>query len=208
MGAVSDRRATRPARRVMAGLAALVASAIALAGCGQAQPGAPRGIVRLAPPSYRDVRLGDDASRVRGVFGRGRPYDGADGGSNPIGAATPEFSGPIAAGNPGTRAKPISVSLLGAERYFGSSFLLYDGRVYAFLVIDRNAGLGTQLRIGSPLAHASSRFPTLTCQRGITYEDRSPSTSACYGKFAPNLWAWFGGDPIASIEISRYRLDA
>ena len=132
----------------------------------------------------------------------------ADGGSNPIGTATPEFSGPIAEGNPGTRAKPISLSLLGAERYPGSSFLLYDGRAYAFLVIDRNAGIDRQLRIGSPLAHASSRFPTLICRRRITYQDRSPSTSACYGKLAPNLWAWFGGDPIASIEISRYRLDA
>jgi hypothetical protein len=167
-----------------------------------------RALIGISPPSYRGLHLGDDVGRARGVFGAGQPYNGKSGGSDPIGADRPDFSGSITEGNPGSRQRPIALRDLGAERYVGASFQLYRGRVYSFVVIDRDAGLDARLHIGAPLANAHMRFPTLTCLDGLTYEDRTPTTSACFGRIAAHLWIWFGGDPIASIELSKYRLDA
>lgn len=193
--------------RLCVTLGAIGFAGSAVTACGAAgKPPALRAVITVSPPSYRGVRFGDDVKRIRNVFGTGQPYDGESGGADPIGAHTPDFSGSIVEGNPGSRKRPVALRDLGAQRYKVASFGLYRGRVYSFLVIDRGAGIDTGLRIGAPLANAHRRFAELTCVSGLTYEDRTPTTSACFGQIAPKAWVWFGGDPIASIEISRYRL--
>jgi hypothetical protein len=186
----------------------LVAIGCVLAGCGATHAGPPRSLVALSPPSYRGVRLGDELARLRAVFGVGRPYDGQTGGGNPLGAATPDYSGPVTEGGPGTRAKPIALADEATQRYRGSSFALYRNHIYSILVIDPDSGFDPGLRIGAPIQAARDRFPTLQCTNDLTYEDSSPTTSACHGQIGPHLWIWIGGDPLASIEVSRYRLNA
>ncbi len=184
----------------------LALGASGVSGCGTSGD-ALRSRVSLTPPSYRGVRLDDALGRLQSVFGVGKPYDGENGGANPIGVATPDYSGPVTEGGPGTRFKPIALTDEGTQRYRGSSFALYRGRIYSILVVDPGAGFDARLRIGGPLQAAGNRFPGLHCISDLTYEDRSPTTSACFGQIAPNLWMWIGGDPIASIEVSRYPLD-
>lgn len=199
----------RSTARLFVILGAIGCAGSALAACGAAEkPVASPTVITVSPPSYRGVRFGDDVERVRSIFGARQPYNGESGGGDSIGAHRPDFSGSFVEGNPGSRQRPISLSDLGAERYHGASFGLYRGRVYSFLVIDRGARIDAGLGIGAPLANARKRFPKLTCLAGLTYEDRTPMTSACFGRIAPKVWVWFGGNPIASIEISRYRLAA
>jgi hypothetical protein len=94
-------------------------------------------------------------------------------------------------------------------RYDHVSFLLCDGRVYAFIIAVRNARTLRGVAIGGGLDEAQSSYARLSCGNapyGESFFGEQPWYPFCGGMLRANRWVWFGRDPIRSITISTNRL--
>jgi len=78
-----------------------------------------------------------------------------------------------------------------------------DGRVFAFMVIERGARTQAGLAIGDELEAAQSLYPRLTCGRATSGD--IGHYPYCIGAMRPRRSFWLGQDPIASITFSTTR---
>lgn len=161
--------------------------------------------------TYHGVGIGDTAVAVRRVFGR-RPF--ARLGKEPVlpteanlgTSGDPIISPPCKPWHSRGGRRPR----LAVLRYEEVSFLLCDGRVFAWMVIAADARTSRGLSVGDGLENASALYPELSC--GEAPSGDFGKFPYCAGQIAsrgrrPRLHAWFGEDPIASITISTTRYD-
>ena len=143
--------------------------------------------------AYRGVRVGDKERRVIRLFGKPEGGDGvAPAGQTPAEAGVPTFL-------------PGPADLL---KYEDVVFLLYDRRVYAFMVTEKGARTTRRVAIGDEL-DAARRAYRLSCTRvaggesPFSGQEFYPSCRTTVSK--RGLRMWFGRDPIRSVTIVSLR---
>lgn len=85
-------------------------------------------------------------------------------------------------------------------RYRGASFLLCDGRVYAFQVTANEARTLRGVTVGNDLDSVQSLYRSFDCDE-VQTGDRG-SQPLCTGTVSAGRHVWFGEDPIGSITVS------
>jgi hypothetical protein len=144
--------------------------------------------------SYRGVRMGDGAAKVRRRFGPPGPGDGIA----PLGDRFSEIGGPAVVPAPTGSHRPPRVM-----RYDDVTFILGRKGVYAFLVVEQDARTRRGVAVGDPLLVARAAY-RLRCAAVIGSElptggyERYPS---CRGTLRSRIRIWFGRDPIRSITL-------
>jgi hypothetical protein len=150
--------------------------------------------LNLKHGTYGGVALGDTIEQMHRVFG---PKELA-GEGEPVTA--------LAVGNDLdysphvlTPARELGPGTIGAYRYEYVVFMVSGARIDAIIVNDPNArapGVG----IGDDLEQARARHG-LRCGTANENTEYEPYP-ACMGRTAPQVYAWFGGDPIRNVTLS------
>ena len=97
----------------------------------------------------------------------------------------------------GDQSRPKTAGWLANNEVF---FGLKGGQVADLTVRRDGSSTDRGVAIGDPLDDADGAYPGLTCgtaQLGSEYEQYP----ACTGQVAPDVFIWFGGDPIDAIEL-------
>ena len=92
-------------------------------------------------------------------------------------------------------------------RYELVTYFLVDDQVCGLLLIDDGVESEEGVAIGDDLSAASDAYEQLEC--GDTQPAAGgPGFPSCTGEVADGVFAWFGGDPIDTIQFNSERLDA
>jgi hypothetical protein len=140
---------------------------------------------------YRGVTVGDSAEQVRRVLGRPLKK-GHDNG--PVGHDFYDDGGPSNWSPPGTYKQERNFS------YEDVGVLIARGRVYGFVITERDAETREGVGVGDNLAIAKRRYPDMDCD--IVNEGSEYATfPACRGRVGPGRYLGFGQDPIRTITL-------
>ena len=199
-------------RRLVLGLsiaslgAVLIALAVVVSGREDEEPLA---TINEGSGTYRGIGVGDDVAAVRRVFGS-RPF--AKVAKEPIAPTKTAFAeaGGPAIDPPCPIGEVRGVQRFAMLRYEQVSFLLCDGRVFAWMVVAGDARTSRGVGVGDDLERAEAACARVTC--GDAPSGDFGSYPYCAGVIASQpgrrrLYTWFGEDPIASITISTSAFD-
>jgi hypothetical protein len=161
----------------------------------------PPATLDLRDGSFRGVALGDSVQKMREIFGAKEPA--AEGEPwTALSVGDDEDYSPIVLAL-GREAKPVPEA---GYRYEHVAFMTRRSKIGAIIVNDPNARDGAAgIRIGDKLGRVQALYEVRcgTANENTEYEP----FPACVGQTAPEVYVWFGGDPIRNITLSRVRPD-
>lgn len=154
--------------------------------------------------TYAGVGVGSSLDELRAKLGE--PAD-TKGGYAPAGKLPSQVGVPIAVPYP--RPGPALRTIPPVYRYDDLAFLVFEDRVFSFMVTAEEAETTLGVGVGDSLAEARAAFPRLRCGETIAGEailpfQETPTYPYCRGVLAPKRFIWFGDDPIKSITITDY----
>jgi len=140
---------------------------------------------------YRGVAVGDSTTEVRRVLGP-PAKEGHDNG--PIGHDFYDDGGPSNWRPPGTYKQERNL------RFEDVGVLITRGRVYGFVITERDAETRRGVGVGDSLAIAKRRYPDMDCD--VVNEGSEYATfPACRGRIGPGRYLGFEQDPIRTITL-------
>lgn len=154
--------------------------------------------------TYAGVGVGSTLDELQAKLGE--PED-TRGGYAPAGKLPSEVGVPIAVPYPRPGPRPRTIPPV--YRYDELAFLVFEDRVFSFMVTAEEAETTRGVGVGDSLEEARAAFPRVQCGEAIAGEailpfQETPTYPYCRGVLAPKRFIWFGDDPIESITITDY----
>jgi hypothetical protein len=154
--------------------------------------------------TYGEIGVGSTLEEVRAALG---DPEETSGGYAPAGKLPAQVGVPNAISYP--KPGPPRRTIPPVHRYDDLALLVFEDRVFSFMVTAEKAETTRGVGVGDSLEQARTAFPRIRCQEVAAGEailpfQKDSSYTSCRATLAPKRFVWFGDDPIRSITIADY----